>query len=387
MAHRCARVAAHLVGSRRAETAAGRAAGGNGRSAPCRPLRGPAEHREPDRMPHRAPGRPPGRRGGFARDLRRCRPPRRRGRRLGGRRRRHARRRTIPGRAPRPAPGDRGRRVAAGGELRRCQQSPSAGGGRPGRGGATGRWRPGRVGRLRAAGRSGPGAVRARRGDRRRQRAGRRRIARTAETSADHLQGLLRDTVAQEDQAHLSSATLPRAVSAIAAAGALRVLAVDLGARGAIRALAEPDGSVASRLHSSGGLAGIAHVAGAAGRVARLAPEAGDEAAVADLVQTMRARPETLPQSVEELAGVQAAARIAAGRHVRRRPGRSGRPAHRCRANDRRRAATGTGGSDAARRRASGRRHAARRRFGLDPRAARLAPGRRARRGPRAPRR
>ena len=126
----------------------------------------------------------------------------------------------------------------------------------------------------------------------------------------DHLQGLLRDTVAQEDQAHLSSATLPRAISAIAAAGALRVLAVDLGARGAIRALAEPDGSVASRLHSSGGLAGIAHVAGAAGRVARLAPEAGDEAAVADLVQTMRARPETLPQSVEELAGVQAAARI-----------------------------------------------------------------------------
>ena len=170
MAHRRARVAAHLVGSRRAETAAGRAAGGDGRSAPCRPLRGPAEHREPDRMPHRAPGRPPGRRGGFARDLRRCRPPRRRGRRLGGRRRRHARRRTIPGRAPRPAPGDRGRRVAAGGELRRCQQSPSAGGGRPGRSGATGRWRPGRVGRLRAAGGSGPGAVRARRGDRRRQR-------------------------------------------------------------------------------------------------------------------------------------------------------------------------------------------------------------------------
>jgi hypothetical protein len=126
----------------------------------------------------------------------------------------------------------------------------------------------------------------------------------------EHLQGLLRDTVAQEDQAHLSAATLPRAASAIAAASALRVLAVDLGARGAIRALAEPDGSVTSRLHSSGGLAGIAKVAGVAGRVARLAPEAGDEAAVSDLVQTIRARPETLPQTVEELAGVHTAARI-----------------------------------------------------------------------------
>jgi hypothetical protein len=126
----------------------------------------------------------------------------------------------------------------------------------------------------------------------------------------EHLQRLLRDTVALEDQEHLSAATLPRAAGAIAAAGALRVLAVDVGARGAIRALAEPDGSVASRLHSAGGLAGIAHVAGAAGRVARQAPDAGDEAAVADLLQTMRARPETLPQTGEELAGMQAAARI-----------------------------------------------------------------------------
>jgi hypothetical protein len=126
----------------------------------------------------------------------------------------------------------------------------------------------------------------------------------------EHLQRLLRDTVALEDQEHLSAATLPRAAGAIAAAGALRVLAVDLGARGAIRALAEPDGSVASRLRSAGGLAGIAHVAGAAGRIARQALDAGDEAAVADQLQTMRARPETLPQTAEELAGVQAAARI-----------------------------------------------------------------------------
>ena len=85
---------------------------------------------------------------------------------------------------------------------------------------------------------------------------------------------------------------------------------MDLGARGAIRAQAEADGTVASRLHSSGGLAGIALVPGAAGRVARLAGDAGDEAAVADLVQTMRARPATLPQTDEELAGLHAAARV-----------------------------------------------------------------------------
>ena len=126
----------------------------------------------------------------------------------------------------------------------------------------------------------------------------------------EHLQGLLRETVAQEDQAHLAPTTLPRSVSAIAAAGGLRVLAVDIGARGAIRAEAGPDGGVTSRLHSTGGLAGIALVPGAAGRIARLAGDAGEDAAVADLVQTMRARPASLPQTDEELAGLHAAARV-----------------------------------------------------------------------------
>jgi hypothetical protein len=126
----------------------------------------------------------------------------------------------------------------------------------------------------------------------------------------DHLQALLRATVAQEDQAHLAATTLPRAVSAIASAGGLRVLAVDLGARGAIRAQAEPDGTVASRLHSAGGLAGIALVPGAAGRLARLAGDAGDEPTMADLVQTIRARPASLPQTEEELAGLHTTARV-----------------------------------------------------------------------------
>ncbi|MGH2418344.1 MAG: hypothetical protein ACRDFY_08430, partial [Candidatus Limnocylindria bacterium] len=45
-------------------------------------------------------------------------------------------------------------------------------------------------------------------------------------------------------------------------------------------------------------------------RVARAAGDAGDEATVADLLQTLRARPATLPQTAEELSATQAAARV-----------------------------------------------------------------------------
>jgi hypothetical protein len=126
----------------------------------------------------------------------------------------------------------------------------------------------------------------------------------------EHLQRLLRDVVAREDHAHLAPVALPRATSAIAADGGLRVLLVDVGARGAIRALAEPDGSVTSRLHAAGGLAGVALVPGAAARIARTTTDAGDEASIADLLQTLRARPASLPQVPEDLAGTQAAARL-----------------------------------------------------------------------------
>jgi MutL protein len=126
----------------------------------------------------------------------------------------------------------------------------------------------------------------------------------------EHLQELLRAVVARDDEAHLASVSLPRAAAAIAADGALRVLAVDLGARGATRALAEPDGTVTSRLHASGGLAGAVLVPGAAGRISRTTSDAGDEAAVADLLQTLRARPATVPQTAEELAAMHGAARL-----------------------------------------------------------------------------
>jgi hypothetical protein len=126
----------------------------------------------------------------------------------------------------------------------------------------------------------------------------------------EHLGRVLRDALARDDQAHLAPIALPRATASLAALSGLRVLAVDIGARGAMRALAEADGTVTSRVHGDGGLAGVAALPGAAARVARIAGDAGDEAAVADLLQTLRARPATLPQTPAELAGTQAAARV-----------------------------------------------------------------------------
>jgi hypothetical protein len=67
---------------------------------------------------------------------------------------------------------------------------------------------------------------------------------------------------------------------------------------------------VTSRLHATGGLAGAALVPGAAARIGRSTMDAGEEAAIADLLQTLRARPDSLPQVPEDLAAMQAAARL-----------------------------------------------------------------------------
>jgi MutL protein len=126
----------------------------------------------------------------------------------------------------------------------------------------------------------------------------------------EHLQRLLRSVVARDEETHLSAIAIPRAAGGVAAGTGLRTLVVDIGARTAISALAEADGSVMSRIHGSGGLSGLATTAGIAGRVSRLAGDAGDEASVADLLQTLRARPSSLPQTPEELSAVQTAARV-----------------------------------------------------------------------------
>jgi hypothetical protein len=121
---------------------------------------------------------------------------------------------------------------------------------------------------------------------------------------------LLREVSTPEEAAHLASVAFPRAIGALARGAGLRVLGIDVGARSATRALGEADGSVASRSHAQGGLAGIALSPGAAARVARIAGDAGDEAGVADLLQTLRAHPATVPQTAEELSATQAAARV-----------------------------------------------------------------------------
>lgn len=129
----------------------------------------------------------------------------------------------------------------------------------------------------------------------------------------DELRSLLRATHAGDEDASLVSVALPRAAGALAGSSGMRVVAVDIGARASIVAMAEPDGSVASRVRARGGLAGIALGQGTAARVARLAGDAGDEAAVADVLQTVRARPATLPQTPEELSATHGAAVVALG--------------------------------------------------------------------------
>src|SRR5687768_5353590 len=103
---------------------------------------------------------------------------------------------------------------------------------------------------------------------------------------------------------------MTRAVGALAAGSGLRITAVDIGSRTGISAHADSDGQVVSLLHGFVGLCGLTTVPDAASRVSRLAGDAGDEAAVADLLQTLGARPASLPQTVEELSATQVAARV-----------------------------------------------------------------------------
>jgi hypothetical protein len=129
----------------------------------------------------------------------------------------------------------------------------------------------------------------------------------------EHLEAAARSLVAGDGARSLSTVSLPRAIATLATDSGLAIAAVDIGARSAMRVLAEPDGTTGIRVGAGGGLARVSQLPGAAGRVARLAPDAGDEAAVADLLQTLRAHPSTVPQLPEELAGTQAAARVAIG--------------------------------------------------------------------------
>ncbi|MGH2428153.1 MAG: glutamate mutase L [Candidatus Limnocylindria bacterium] len=126
-----------------------------------------------------------------------------------------------------------------------------------------------------------------------------------------HLEVLLRRTLEPESEIHLAPVALRRAVREIARAGGLHVLGVDIGARYAVRANATPDGDVESRVFANGGMSTMAGAGPTlAARVARALGHGVDEPAVADLLQNLRARPTSLPQTDDELAVIQAAARI-----------------------------------------------------------------------------
>jgi MutL protein len=124
------------------------------------------------------------------------------------------------------------------------------------------------------------------------------------------LEDLLQRVVEPGSQRHLAPAAFRRAVAELARSSRRSVLGVDLGARYLTWVLADEEGAE-SRVFASGGIAGSGFTGpGSAQRVTRSLPHAMDELAVGDTLQNIRARPGTLPQTEDELAIAQAAARL-----------------------------------------------------------------------------
>ena len=126
-----------------------------------------------------------------------------------------------------------------------------------------------------------------------------------------HLETLLQGMVEPRGVRRLAPIAFRRAVGALARLTDLRVVGVDLGARYATWVRADAGGSVAGRVFAAGGIASPQMVAGGvATRVGRHLSYAIDDLAVADALQNMRTRPGALPQTEDELAVAQAAARV-----------------------------------------------------------------------------
>jgi hypothetical protein len=125
-----------------------------------------------------------------------------------------------------------------------------------------------------------------------------------------HLEQLLEEVIEPERTIQLTPVSLRRAIAELARGSGLSVLGVDIGARYATWARADASGRVEARVFAAGGLTAPALTAsGAPARLARSLGHGVDELAVADTLQNLRARPEALPQTDEELLIVQAAAR------------------------------------------------------------------------------
>lgn len=126
-----------------------------------------------------------------------------------------------------------------------------------------------------------------------------------------HLEALLRRTVEPDATIHLAPVALRRAVGELARRLGLSVRAVDLGARYSTCVDAGPDGGVDSRIFAAGGLSApaLATTAGVR-RVAHAMADGLDEPAIADALRNLAARPDNVPQTHDELAVAQAAARV-----------------------------------------------------------------------------
>jgi MutL protein len=124
------------------------------------------------------------------------------------------------------------------------------------------------------------------------------------------LEALIERLVERGAARQLAPVGFGRAIAELARAARLRVVGVDLGARYATWASADENGIADSRVVASGGLASPSlTVPGGPARIAHSLPVAIDELAVADVLQNLRARPGSLPQTPEELAIVHGAAR------------------------------------------------------------------------------
>ncbi len=125
-----------------------------------------------------------------------------------------------------------------------------------------------------------------------------------------HLEALLQRTVEPGSTLHLAPVAFRRALGELGRSSGLRLLGVDIGARYATLTRADPNGEAESRVFAAGGLTGPSLTeSGSATRLSRSLPYAIDELVVADVLQNVRARPATVPQTEDELAIVQGAAR------------------------------------------------------------------------------
>ncbi len=125
-----------------------------------------------------------------------------------------------------------------------------------------------------------------------------------------YLEELLSRTVEPESARRLSPVGFRRALSQLSRETELRIMGIDLGMRFATVVLANGQGEAESRVFARGGLtAPTLTTPGGPNRVTRGMPEPIDEPTVADTLQNVGARPATLPQTEDDLAVLQAAAR------------------------------------------------------------------------------